>query len=458
MTDSVLDPQFFEKLAYTFLSSFPYMILILFSYKGHWRFNKIRTYLIVLGAITIQLTLVSVKLYTKSQADVFWNISASVIYIGFIFVAIKEHIGKLIFTVIVLTNLGDFNITCAKCLEGLIFPEQALKGYCYTYLLFIVLLHLVMLPVTYLLVFKGISPPSSGYPADIISENGKKVRHPWRYLWLIPGVFYLFWIYESYGDTRGYLEKKLDPQNTIYLLVIDLGSILIYRTIVQTSELYEKNLSLLAENHAISIHQLSYDSINARLENMRRTRHDLRHHVALLKQIRKSGDIAALDELINTYTEQNFLDQPLLFCENETVNIILAFYSETSYKNNISFSVKADIPEEIFIDKKDLAVIYGNILENAADACKEINGERFIDIATAYKTTAQGTNCLTLSVKNSFVTETTRSENGLFRSTKHEGDGIGIGSVQSITKKYGGACSFTPEKGVFTVSVILYEQ
>jgi sensor histidine kinase regulating citrate/malate metabolism len=222
--------------------------------------------------------------------------------------------------------------------------------------------------------------------------------------------------------------------------------------------LYEKNLALLEENHAISIQRLSYESINNRLENMRRTRHDLRHHAALLQEIRKNGDLSALDELINMYTEQNYLDQPFLFCENETVNIVLVFYSETAYKNNISFSVKADIPEDIFFEKKDLAVLFGNILENAADACKEVEGERFIDLAATYKSAANGAHSLSLAVKNSFITEPTRNENGVFRSTKHAGEGIGISSVESITKKYDGACSFTHEGGIFTVSVILYEQ
>ena len=87
--------------------------------------------------------------------------------------------------------------------------------------------------------------------------------------------------------------------------------------------LYEKNTALLAENHVLSIQRLQYDSLNERLENMRRTRHDLRHHAALLKQIRESGDISQLDDLINMYTEKNLLNQPLINCENETVNVIL---------------------------------------------------------------------------------------------------------------------------------------
>ena len=204
------------------------------------------------------------------------------------FVAIKEHIGKLIFTVLVLTNLGDFNITCAKCIEGIFFREQALEGYNYTYLLMILLVMTIFLPVIYMLIFKGISSPIPNASSDIFNEEGKKIKHPWRYLWLIPAVFYFFWMHHSYLVGRENLEKKMDPMNTVYLFVIDAGSILIYRTIIKIVDLFEKNLTLMAENNAISIQRLCYENLSARLENMRRTRHDLRHHTALLKQIRKS--------------------------------------------------------------------------------------------------------------------------------------------------------------------------
>ncbi|MBR1506642.1 MAG: sensor histidine kinase [Eubacterium sp.] len=151
------------------------------------------------------------------------------------------------------------------------------------------------------------------------------------------------------------------------------------------------------------------------------------------------------------------LDQPLINCENETVNVILALYSETTYNNNISFSIKANIPKETFVDKKDLSVLFGNILENASDACKDVEGERFINLNASYNTPADGHKSLTLIVKNNYATEPSVSSKGIFRSTKHSGDGIGISSVRNITEKYNGASTFTHQDGIFTVSVILYD-
>lgn len=428
------------------------MVLILYSFRGHWRFKKSVTYLITACALTFQLVTLPVRLYLSRYVPYqIFDIVTYIVYISFIFIAIKEHIGKLIFSVLALSSLGDLVVATAKFLEGVFFHERALEEYFFTYHLFILIVLLAVLPLIYLLVFKDIG----GRSPDAVTDNASAVRQPWRYLWLVPAVFDLITIQHFYANG---VVNLMDPMSTLYLWAISAGSVLIFRVIINSAKLYENHLALLAENHELSIQRLQYDSLNERLENLRRTRHDLRHHTALLKQIRQSGDLSALDELINTYTEQNCLDQPLMFCENKTVNIVLALYSETAYKNKISLSVKADIPEDIFADKKDIAVVFGNVLENAADACKDVDGERFIDLTAVYKTTAGGAGCLTLSVKNSFAVAPSLNENGVFNSTKHAGEGIGISSVKSIAEKYGGACSFTPEGTVFTVSVILYEQ
>ena len=55
------------------------------------------------------------------------------------------------------------------------------------------------------------------------------------------------------------------------------------------------------------------------------------------------------------------------------------------------------------------------------------------------------------------ATEQYLNENGIFLSSKHEGNGIGITSVDNIVKRYGGNCSFISANRIFTVSIIIYE-
>ena len=454
MTDNLYPFQLWEKLSYDVLRTLPHMILVLYAFRGHWRFGKKTMFTISFLVWVIEMTLDQLDYYILPRANMpVKNILEITIYILFIFVGLKEHIGKLMFTVLSLSNLGNIMVIGGKCLEGLLFPEYAPMRHHFTYTLCSLPFLAAELTLAYLLVFRDIcthvDPPDEHTGSETIGG------FMWRFLWLVPAIFTLIWYQNVFSSGQLLLEYELNPLNTLYLLVITAGSLLIYRIIVQMTALYEKNITLLTENHALSVQQLQYDSLNERLENMRRTRHDLHHHAALLKEIRDSGDISALDDLIAGYTRQNRLDQPLTCCENETVNVVLALYSETAYQNSIAFNVKANIPKDISIDKKDLAVLFGNILENAADACKEVENKRFIDLTAAYTELPNGSHCLWLNVKNSFD-KVSRDDNGTFHSTKHAGDGIGISSVQSIADRYNGTCSFVPEEDVFAVSAILY--
>ncbi len=453
MADGVYEFKLWEVVAHAFINSFPYFALAIYSFRGHWRFSKKVTLTVFTIAMIVQLILVPINLYSKLADNPLFDIFIAVVHVAFFFIVIKDHIGKIIFACLVITNLGTLVLICSKCLEGIFFPELAMLKYHYSYLLLTALMVIIMVPIMYFFILKDMSEPAVD-PSERYSDK-QVSSYMWHYLWLIPAVFFLIWVYLSFsGESR--LENRMDPIRTLILLLIDAGSILIYRIIINMVKLYEKNTALLAENHDLSIQRLQYDSLNERLENMRRTRHDLRHHTTLLKQIRDNKDFDALDDLINEYTEKNLLNQPLICCENETVNVILALYSETAHNNNISLSIKANIPKEIFVDQKDLSVLFGNILENATDACKEVEGERFINLNAAYSETANGNESLTLIVKNNYSTEPSVSESGIFHSTKHAGDGIGISSVKNITEKYNGASTFTHSEGTFTVSVILY--
>ena len=99
----------------------------------------------------------------------------------------------------------------------------------------------------------------------------------------------------------------------------------------------------------------------------------------------------------------------------------------------------------------------GNILENAVEACKFVRNDPFISVCGEYMQNSGKPAHFSLIVKNSYNIEPHINENGDFLSSKHTGNGIGIASVQSIVNRYGGNCTFIPDDGIFTVSVIIFE-
>lgn len=440
-----------EAMLYAFLNSFPYMLLVLFSFRKRFRFSTRITVLLLAAATVSQVTLNTFRFFSPQVQNPVFDIIIAAMYVGFIFLAIKERFGKLVFTVLVLMNLGNLVVVTSKCVEGFFFPQEALLRYHFTYSLIMIPVLAVMLPAVYFLLFRGITNDSRE------PEKNAPSRLIWRYMWLIPAVFYLIWSQHFYTTGKSALENALDPFSTGYLLLIDMGSVLIYRTVVQLSALYDKNARLQADNYELELQKMQYDIIEQRMEDMRRTRHDLRHHIVLLNQVKQTGDFSLIDKLLESYPAPVLHDQPLTYCLNDTANAVLVYYSDIALNHGIKLTVKINLPENLFIDKTDLAVMFGNILENAVEACKIVDKDRFITVTGEYTQEQDKPAKLTLIVQNNYKIEPHINEDGVFLSSKHKGNGIGISSVDNIVKRYKGNCSFVPENGIFTVSVIIYE-
>ena len=440
-----------EAMLYAFLNSFPYMLLVLFSFRKRFRFSTRITVLLLAAATVSQVTLNTFRFFSPQVQNPVFDIIIAAMYVGFIFLAIKERFGKLVFTVLVLMNLGNLVVVTSKCVEGFFFPQEALLRYHFTYSLIMIPVLAVMLPAVYFLLFRGITNDSRE------PERNAPSRLIWRYMWLIPAVFYLIWSQHFYTTGKSALENALDPFSTGYLLLIDMGSVLIYRTVVQLSALYDKNARLQADNYELELQKMQYDIIEQRMEDMRRTRHDLRHHIVLLNQVKQTGDFSLIDKLLESYPAPVLHDQPLTYCLNDTANAVLVYYSDIALNHGIKLTVKINLPENLFIDKTDLAVMFGNILENAVEACKIVEKDRFITVTGEYTQEQDKPAKLSLIVQNNYKIEPHINEDGVFLSSKHKGNGIGISSVDNIVKRYKGNCSFVPENGIFTVSVIIYE-
>lgn len=207
----------------------------------------------------------------------------------------------------------------------------------------------------------------------------------WRYLWLIPATFYLIWYYVIYGNTNlTGLEIALRPSSTIALL-------------------------------QDCLRRKDYDAMQAYLDRYQETLPDARQ---------------------------------LQFCGNAAVNAVLSYFAQQAAAQQVEFSVKAQLPEYTGVADPDLAVLFGNLLENALTACMQEASPRIVVRITADAHT------LCAAVDNTFTGAVRRTTGG-FLSTKHAGLGLGTASVRSIAEKYHGVCRLEPRDGMFCASVLL---
>ncbi|MEG0229108.1 MAG: GHKL domain-containing protein [Oscillospiraceae bacterium] len=196
-----------------------------------------------------------------------------------------------------------------------------------------------------------------------------------------------------------------------------------------------------------------YKEICSKMEKGRAFRHDMHHHFSTLNSLLQQGETEdALSYIHNLNNEYIEIEQEL-FCENSTVNAILTYYTQQAKNTNCLFDVNVKIGKEPVFEDMDLCVIFSNSLENAINACKKIEDkcQRHISVSA---------NCqngkLAISVQNSCFELIKFDQDGFPIVPKTEGHGVGLKSIESVTKKYNGVFSCSLIENVFSIKTVIF--
>ncbi len=104
-----------------------------------------------------------------------------------------------------------------------------------------------------------------------------------------------------------------------------------------------------------------------------------------------------------------------------------------------------------YINEGDLAIIIGNLFDNAIEASMELPQEdRYIRLYMDMKGKK-----LYISMTNLTALKKQKKLGGIFKSTKGINRGLGLISVDEIVEKYGGYISRNSEDDAFTTEILI---
>ena len=162
------------------------------------------------------------------------------------------------------------------------------------------------------------------------------------------------------------------PMQLIVSVLFLVSDILLYRTMVRT----EQRVQLEVENQLLEKQldaQLAhYSDLTAQYEQIRAMRHDISHHLNTINALLQEGNLKAATE----YSEQLLPMQTYISrlgkCQNPVVDAFL--YSRMQDAEHRGVPVQADVslPVELPVSNTDLIVAFGNLLDNALEACSGI--------------------------------------------------------------------------------------
>ena len=124
-------------------------------------------------------------------------------------------------------------------------------------------------------------------------------------------------------------------------------------------------------------------------------------------------------------------------------------------RDGIQFEAKVFIPSVLPFQSGHLAIIFGNLLENALEACRKLPQEqRYIILEATYIK-----EMLQICIKNSSPEGTKKDSSGRYLTTKEDSSwhGIGLASVEQALADYDGELFTKYENGEFRASAVLYD-
>lgn len=210
--------------------------------------------------------------------------------------------------------------------------------------------------------------------------------------------------------------------------------------------------SIAGTEKLLDIQKQHYFEIKDRIEESRKTFHDFRHNLLLIRSYAEEGSNGKITEFVDRYIESGRGMSDIIVCRNDTVNAILSYYIKIAGREQIRIDVLADLPEKLIFSDSDLCVIFGNLMENAVEACRRTECDRHISVRAK-----NINNSTVIAVDNSFDGNIRLLGNTFLSSKRSRQEGIGIPTVRAAANKYGGNAVFEADykNGIFKASVIL---
>ena len=202
----------------------------------------------------------------------------------------------------------------------------------------------------------------------------------------------------------------------------------------------------------LQIQKQNYEELTEKVDEICRMRHDMRHHLRTIMSYTQQGKYQEMMEYLQEYASVITEGEKLIcYCRNMAVDAVIHFYAGELREKGIPFECDMMLPQNIGISDTDLCKIYGNLLENAVDAVKDLLPENkpYVKMLTKVKNRK-----LLIEISNPYSNEIQRREK-VFYSTKHEGFGIGTASVAEVVQRMGGYVVFNTEEGIFKVNIFL---
>lgn len=199
-----------------------------------------------------------------------------------------------------------------------------------------------------------------------------------------------------------------------------------------------------------------YQMLEEQYRQAERLRHDLKNHVLALRGLWEEQAWEKLGDYLSRMEDNARFGSNEEATGNRAMDALLCQKRKMAEDKKVDWECDVRIPKQCRINEFDLCVLFGNILDNALEACERFRQGREEQEIQPFIRVQAGTvkSCFLLEVKNSMNAAESPKGRMAGKENPH-GHGLGLLNVGDVVRRYDGAMHKKIQDGVFDISVLL---
>ena len=272
----------------------------------------------------------------------------------------------------------------------------------------------------------------------------------WESAWPLPALYAVFLMFCMPNDTAIILMSRMQIISVLAVAISLLGIFLLLYEMYKVAQEYTRSAQLNQENQLLAMESRRYMELRAYMDQTRHLRHDFRQHLHVIAGLTEAGQLEELKSYLSQY-ETELADKRPILCANAAVDALAGHYDQEARQQGVAVEWKLELPRLVPMPEADLCTILGNLVENSLHATQKLApDQRQVRVMARMITPAM----MGILVENRYD-GVLKKQGGILHSTKHEGRGVGLVSIETAVRKYHGNLTVEPENNIFRVNILL---